>query len=389
MKLPAYVNIEPKPFDPDFYRETLTDEPIDGRADPTGAKSRMIGVRNTIRWKWVTGADGLPERRSNAKMLRWSDGSVSLLLGSDLFDVAPSQGASLARPGDPTPKNEAPTTSSSKALTTFIAVPAITEMVLATEAPIAGQLSLLPTSMTSKTHMELVKHVGQKNVKHSRMKMLDQTHDPDKINDLMANKIPTAKTVRRSNKAGGGVGIETKARGGGRAAKRGDTDDDSGSDVPRIRPKRERGERDAGSYDEDDGFVVADSEDEEEEEEAELSDDAAYGSKKSTKGKGSGKGTGKVKGSGKGKKRKGSEESLDSIEEAEKKIEAQERERKRARKEKEGMGKGSGEVGKGKSKGKKDVSSEEEDGEGEEEVDGEGEEEEEEDMDMDVESEGE
>lgn len=55
MKLPAYVNIESKPFDPDLYRETLDDDPVEGN---TAAKSKMIGVRNTIRWKWVTGGDG-------------------------------------------------------------------------------------------------------------------------------------------------------------------------------------------------------------------------------------------------------------------------------------------------------------------------------------------
>ncbi len=60
MKLPAYVNIESRPYDPDYYRATLEDAPIDGKAEPLAARSRMIGVRNTIRWKWVTGPDGEP-----------------------------------------------------------------------------------------------------------------------------------------------------------------------------------------------------------------------------------------------------------------------------------------------------------------------------------------
>ena len=60
MKFPAYVNLDPKPFDPDFYRATQEEEPIDGAADPIAAKSMMIGVKNTIRWRWVTGPDGEP-----------------------------------------------------------------------------------------------------------------------------------------------------------------------------------------------------------------------------------------------------------------------------------------------------------------------------------------
>jgi RNA polymerase-associated protein LEO1 len=59
MKLPAYVNIEARPYDPEFYRLTSVaqQEPLDP-SDNIGAKSRMIGIRNTVRWKWVTGPDG-------------------------------------------------------------------------------------------------------------------------------------------------------------------------------------------------------------------------------------------------------------------------------------------------------------------------------------------
>ena len=60
LKLPAYVNIESRPYDPDFYRAHLEDISIDGKAEPLLARSKMIGVRNTIRWKWVTGGDGEP-----------------------------------------------------------------------------------------------------------------------------------------------------------------------------------------------------------------------------------------------------------------------------------------------------------------------------------------
>ena len=230
-------------------------------------------------------------------MLRWSDGSVSLQLGSDLFDVAPSQGATLARPSDPKPQSargpssqpEAPTSNSN---TTFVCVAARDQGVMVTETAIAGQLSLVPTSMTSKTHLELARHVGQQHVKHSRMKILDDIHDPALLLKASGPKVKTTKTTRKPTR--------------GRAAKREpseESDERGGQSVRRVE----------GEYDEDDGFVVADSEEDED------TDEAAYGTKKKVKAK-------------KGKKRKGSEE-VDEMEEAERRIEERERERKRAKKE--------------------------------------------------------
>ncbi len=275
-------------------------------------------------------------------MLRWSDGSVSLQLGSDLFDVAPSQGATLARPSDPQPSTtrgpshqpEAPASTSS---TTFLCYAAITETILMTETAIAGQLSLVPTSMNSKTHLELAKHVGQQHVKHSRMKILDDAKDPAKYNELLL-KASGHKPKAKSRTPG-------KSR--AKRAMSDESEEREFADRERDAPRSKR--VDEGEYDEDDGFVVADSDNE-----GENTDDAAYGSSKK-KGKKS-----------RSKKRKGSEE-LDEMEEAEMRIEERERERKRAKK---------GDVGglKGK-KGREYVDSEEEDAEGEE------------DMEMDVESE--
>ncbi|KAK4686953.1 RNA polymerase-associated protein LEO1, partial [Tremellales sp. Uapishka_1] len=374
MKLPAYVNIEAKPYDVQLYRETL--EEAEDKDDVLAAKSKMIGVRNTIRWRWVTGPDGEPMRQSNARMLRWSDGSVSMQLGSDLYDVAPSHGTTLARPEDPKPtgKNqqlEAPSTQSN---TTFLCIPAPTEKVLVSEAALAGQLSLLPTSMNSKTHMELVKHVGQQHVKHSRMKILEDIQDPEKVNALLALAGGGGNQKPAANKSG-------KARATPRKQVKAKTHDyDSESDRDDPSPKRKgKGSRrtydDDEDEDDDDGFVVADDDDDEGVAVEEDSDDMAYGSSKKSKGK---------KGK-KSKKRKDSE-SMDELEAMDKRMEERERERKRVKREKEAAAGGGGEGGKSKAKKSKEIieseDEEDEDAEGE---DAEGEE----DMDMDVESEDE
>jgi RNA polymerase-associated protein LEO1 len=59
MRLPAYVNVESKPYDPMLYRAGL-EQPE--KEDVNMKRARMIQVRNTIRWKWSTGDDGKPVR---------------------------------------------------------------------------------------------------------------------------------------------------------------------------------------------------------------------------------------------------------------------------------------------------------------------------------------
>jgi RNA polymerase-associated protein LEO1 len=310
---------------------------------------------------------------------------VSLQLGSDLFDVAPSHGATLARPQDPTPKNlakENPTAS-----TTFLAVIDPDNQVLVTERAIAGQLTLVPTSMTSKTHLELAKHVGQQHVKHSKMKILDDLKDQNQINELLlkaagggtGTPVKVSRTRSKTERAFGGRTKKKTTRGYS------DDEEDYSSDEPRSRRAgagagvggrrgADRFGAEAGEYDEDDGFVVADDdedEEEEEEDEDENDDDAAYGSKRK-----SGSGSKSKSGGKKRSKRRKSEESLDEMEEAERRIEERERERKRAKKEKSG-----GASGRSK-KSREYLDTDEEDAEGEPDLD-EGEEE----MEMDVESE--
>lgn len=46
-----------------------------------------LKVENTIRWREVPDKEGNILKESNARLVRWSDGSYSLHLGSEIFDV--------------------------------------------------------------------------------------------------------------------------------------------------------------------------------------------------------------------------------------------------------------------------------------------------------------
>jgi RNA polymerase-associated protein LEO1 len=46
-----------------------------------------LKVENTIRWREVFAKDGSLVKESNTRVIKWSDGSMSLHLGSEIFDV--------------------------------------------------------------------------------------------------------------------------------------------------------------------------------------------------------------------------------------------------------------------------------------------------------------
>ncbi|KJE90904.1 hypothetical protein CAOG_02136 [Capsaspora owczarzaki ATCC 30864] len=80
VKLPNFISIDNNEFIPSEYqpREAGADEGDHIRLD----------VENTIRWRSVDDGAGGAERESNARLVRWSNGTQSLFLGSEVFDIA-------------------------------------------------------------------------------------------------------------------------------------------------------------------------------------------------------------------------------------------------------------------------------------------------------------
>ncbi|XP_041535307.1 RNA polymerase-associated protein LEO1-like [Microtus oregoni] len=84
VKLPRFLRIEPKPFDPQHYEDECEDEKVLYGDDKTKLK---LKVENTIRWRIRRDEEGYKIKESNARIVKWSDGSMSLHLGSEVFDV--------------------------------------------------------------------------------------------------------------------------------------------------------------------------------------------------------------------------------------------------------------------------------------------------------------
>ncbi|KAG2470833.1 LEO1 protein, partial [Polypterus senegalus] len=91
VKLPNFLSVEPRPFDPQYYEDEFEDEEM---LDEEGRTRLKLKVENTIRWRMRRDEDGSEIRESNARIVKWSDGSMSLHLGNEVFDVykAPLQG---------------------------------------------------------------------------------------------------------------------------------------------------------------------------------------------------------------------------------------------------------------------------------------------------------
>lgn len=77
------MEIDTKPFDPKTYVEEdvfVTDE--------SGGRKRIRLEDNIVRWREVRNRDGTITRESNARFVRWSDGSLQLLIGNEVLDIS-------------------------------------------------------------------------------------------------------------------------------------------------------------------------------------------------------------------------------------------------------------------------------------------------------------
>ncbi|KAM3717279.1 RNA polymerase-associated protein [Dirofilaria immitis] len=84
VKFPNFLSIEPRPFDQDHYEDEFDEDDL---LDEEGRTRLKLRVENTIRWRYMLDDDGNIQKQGNSKIVRWSDGTMSLYLGGEIFDV--------------------------------------------------------------------------------------------------------------------------------------------------------------------------------------------------------------------------------------------------------------------------------------------------------------
>lgn len=84
MKLPNFLSVDTRPFDSETYEDEIDEEET---LDEEGRQRLKLKVGNTIRWRKFINDKGETIQESNARFVRWSDNSLSLHLGAEIFDV--------------------------------------------------------------------------------------------------------------------------------------------------------------------------------------------------------------------------------------------------------------------------------------------------------------
>ncbi|KAI9440537.1 RNA polymerase II-associated protein [Lactarius indigo] len=287
IRMPNFVKVDSKPFHPDTYVGPEHEDDFAG-----GTHERDMGIKlrveNTVRWRWVKDKDGQDRRQSNAHAIRWSDGSMSLRLGKEYFDInqvidssgsAHRQAFGSGSQNSQSQSQGAPVPPPGKAhgLTYLVAQHKRAE-ILQAEAAITGFLTLRPTDMQSETHRLVVRAVGQKHSKVARLRMApDRDPEREKQELIRSAAVKKPRNPRGEDGGSGGGTRRRRTQSGGRRRSGGDMDiwsdddepaydaygnDDEDGRSPKKRRAREPEERRGGDYQPDD-FVVADSDEDE------------------------------------------------------------------------------------------------------------------------------
>lgn len=178
VKLPNFLSIDTREYDPLFYEDEIDD---DEQLDNEGRARMKLKVENTIRWRKVKDSEGNETTQSNARIVQWSDGSMSLYLGSEVFDI-----------------NEK---SIGECSHLFIRLGL--RQGLQGQAIFNSKLSIRPNSTESFTHRKLTLSLADRSQKTQKIRMLNNPgQDPEaRLSELSKKEDDKMKaTLRRETK---------------------------------------------------------------------------------------------------------------------------------------------------------------------------------------------
>uniref|UniRef100_A0A060T3C4 ARAD1C39446p n=1 Tax=Blastobotrys adeninivorans TaxID=409370 RepID=A0A060T3C4_BLAAD len=151
-RVPAFMSLDSHPFDVNKFLD----------AQESASEEQKAGLRvqneNTIRWRYSRDSKGNMTQQSNARFVRWDDGSLSLQLGTEMFDA-------ILKPSEDT----------------FAVRSHPTNELLQTYALLEQQMSFIPTSTSSHTHKRLTADLAKRQLKGASVKSFVTTDDPEKI----------------------------------------------------------------------------------------------------------------------------------------------------------------------------------------------------------------
>lgn len=96
--LPRFLFVEPTPFTPNLFeqqlKEFIASNQINSDSESTLRSSiqfKKLQLTNTIRWRYAKTKNNDLYKQSNANIIEWEDGSKSLKIGNEYFDIKTNQ----------------------------------------------------------------------------------------------------------------------------------------------------------------------------------------------------------------------------------------------------------------------------------------------------------
>ncbi|KAH3671257.1 hypothetical protein OGAPHI_000480 [Ogataea philodendri] len=91
--LPRYLFVDPEPFAPATFESGLKEFVQDSHKTSTNKELqdslefKKLEIQNTIRWRYAKTASDELYKQSNSSIVEWEDGSMSLKIGEEYFDI--------------------------------------------------------------------------------------------------------------------------------------------------------------------------------------------------------------------------------------------------------------------------------------------------------------
>lgn len=252
VKMPEFLQVDPHAFEPSQFLK-MAENRLDADRAEVGDNQAAIAEKSvafsaenasTVRWKFARDPKtGAMIKQSNARFVRWSDGSMSLQLGNEMFDAQ-------AKP----------------AQDTFVTFSHAVAEFLQTTAVVDETMRFVPYSTSSNSHARLAQRLKKQQESNSAtVGNVATTDDPEKLQmlalkteemNLKARRKLEAKKRSMEAREQYGNELGSQRRGGAGSSASGYDDHAEGS----VYTSR------YDTYEEDDGFVVPSEEEEEEEE---------------------------------------------------------------------------------------------------------------------------
>ncbi|KAI8351544.1 Leo1-like protein-domain-containing protein [Blakeslea trispora] len=166
-KLPRFLDIETTPFVPEEFEIQVEEGLTEGQEQEAIREQ----IESTIRWKRVR-ENGLEVMRSNAHLVEWDDGKISLMLGDECFDVS----------SKPVGAHEH----------AYLLAHQTDSGALESQTEFTHHMTFRPSGLKSDTHRHLTAQIADKQIKKNKTKMFFTEKDPE----LMKQELETQENER-------------------------------------------------------------------------------------------------------------------------------------------------------------------------------------------------